>query len=103
MAGDDELRISGIARSTATAPPEAAEGVDAQAAVAALDNAAPAAVEAVASALEQGAAIDAAQARLIADTVVAHLDPADTAELSRIRAEVDALLEGDPTLESLLR
>lgn len=101
--GDDELRISGIARSSATAPPEAAEGVEAQAAVSAVEGASAPAIEAVAAALEQGTAIDAAREQLVTETVAAHLDPADAAALSRIRAEVDALLEGDPTLDALLK
>jgi hypothetical protein len=61
--------------------------------------------EAIAHALATGA-IDAEQARaaLIADAVRAHLPPdADPVTLSRIRAEVEAMLAGDPVIAELLR
>jgi hypothetical protein len=124
--GDDDdrqhpLRISStrpVSRSAAAQgadaaeAAEASEAVDAAAASGAVDPAAPIEASgaasgpaAIADALAAGS-IDAAQARalLIADAVDAHLPAGASPELvSRIRAEVEAMLASDPVVAELLR
>ncbi len=124
--GDDDdrqhpLRIAStrpVSRSSPTQGPDAAEGaeasepVDAAAASGAVDPAASLTASgaasgpaAIADALAAGT-IDAAQARaaLIADAVDAHVPVGASPELvSRIRAEVEAMLASDPVVAELLR
>lgn len=118
---DDILRIPSarpLARSQATHATDAAEAGEAIAGTAAADGTGavdPAAAvdgpgamggpEAIADALATGAIDgDEARAALIAAAVQAHL-PADVDPilLSRIRADVEAMLADDPVLAELLR
>jgi len=104
--------LSGVTRSGASAatdPADAVAGAAAAEAAAPVDPApdvgALGGPDAVAHALATGA-IDPAQARaaLIDDAVAAHLPvDADPLFVSRIRAEVEALLADDPVLAELLR
>lgn len=104
--------VSRSAGADAAAAADASEAVDAAAASAAVDPAAPVEASgaasgpaAIADALAAGT-IDAAQARaaLIADAVDAHLPAGASPELvSRIRAEVEAMLASDPVVAELLR
>jgi hypothetical protein len=118
---DDILRIPSarpLARSQATGAADAADAGEAIAGTAAAESTpavdpataadgagALGGAEAIAEALATGAIDgDEARAALIAEAVQAHL-PADADPLlvSRIRADVEAMLAADPTLTELLR
>jgi len=119
MAGndDDPLRIGGISRPTAsasvdaTAAADGATAVDATApaeATAAIEGALAAGIDptsAIAASLSAGAIdADGALRALVDATASAMLGPtAEPAALDALRAEVTALLAGDPTLATLLR
>lgn len=108
----DDLRVGAVGA------PKRSEGADAADAVDAAEGSRGAAAvegvsetgraggaEAIASALGSGA-IDAAEAkaRLIDEAVRAQLpEGTDPAIVEAVRAEVEALLAGDPVLEDLLR
>ena len=111
----NSLRIGALRGVTRSGASAATDPADAVAGAAAADAAAPVdpapdvgalgGPDAVAHALATGA-IDPAQARaaLIDDAVAAHLQvDADPLFVSRIRAEVEALLADDPVLAELLR
>jgi hypothetical protein len=118
---DDILRIPStrpLARSEAARAADAADASEGIAGTAAADGAPavdPAAAvdgpgamggpEAIADALATGAIdSDEARAALIAEAVRAHLPAdADPILVSRIRADVEAILADDPTLAELLR
>jgi hypothetical protein len=105
---DDPFRIGGVAHTPRTGGPEAIAPAEAEATqgIEVAEGTAPAgSIEAVAEALAAGA-IDADQARaqIIEQMVRAQLPAgSDPALVAEVRAEVEALLEGDPLLESLLR
>jgi hypothetical protein len=105
---DDPMRIAGVTRTPRTGGAEAVAPADAEATqgIAASGSAAAlASTDAIADALANGA-IDAAEARaqLIEQSVRAQLPTgADPALVAEVRAQVEALLQGDPLLESLLR
>jgi hypothetical protein len=107
----DDLKIRGLAPDRGPEPVDGAEGAASTDASAAVDGAAavggaevsdPAAI---ADALASGA-IDAQTARAqLIDAAVASQLPADAspALAASVRAEVEAMLAGNPTLEALLR
>lgn len=108
MAGtdDDPLRIGGIARPTGAGgvePTEAATAADRVDAAPELGG--PDATAGVAQALAAGAIDgDAALRALVEHAATSVLGPgADPAAIAAVRAEVEALLAGDPTLATLLR
>lgn len=107
MAGndDDPLRIGGVSRPQGAAPVDAAAPTEATAAVERVEAPQIDAVARVAESLATGAIdADAALRALIDATASSVLGPgADPAALAAVRAEVEALLAGDPTLASLLR
>lgn len=106
---DDPLRtprIGGVARSAgsgAATPAEAGAGVTAADRVQPEEAVDPTA--SVSDALATGAIDGAAALRALVDQATARvLGPAaDPAQVAAVRAEVEALLAGDPTLASLLR
>jgi hypothetical protein len=98
----DALRIHRLGGAGAATAVEGSEAADAATAA---DGVAPTSgIDAVAEALATGA-IDAteARARLVDEMVRASLPAgSDPALVEEIRAQVEALLAGDPTLERLL-
>jgi hypothetical protein len=108
----DDLRVGAVGGPKRSEAPdaasaaEAAEGSRGAAAVEGVGESGRAGgAEAIASALSSGA-IDAAEAkaRLIDEAVRAQLpEGTDPAVIEAVRAEVEALLAGDPVLEDLLR
>jgi hypothetical protein len=118
---DDALRIPPVRLRASAQPLErtkaadgaaAAEGTEAiaeAAASTAVEPAegagAPSGIDAIAQALASGSLdVEQARAALVADAVRAHLPAdADPALVSRIRAEVEAMLTDDPVIAELLR
>ncbi|MFO0633765.1 MAG: hypothetical protein U0168_13025 [Nannocystaceae bacterium] len=105
---DDPIRIGAVARTDPAAAAEALDGPEGVGKVAGAEAIAAAhatAVESVTSGIGAGTMdVDAATAVLVADAVAAALGPgADPALVESIRAEVEALVTGDPTLANLLR
>lgn len=102
---DDPLRVGGVPRPGAAAAVDGASPADAAAAVDGPQSVTTDGIDAVAASLSAGA-IDAqgALAALIDATASSMLGPgADPAAVEAVRAEVAALLAGDPTLAALLR
>jgi hypothetical protein len=108
---DDPLRasrIGGIARPSGAPAATAADGADGAEGVQAADRVAAEGVEratAVADALATGAIDSEAALRALVDRAAASMlgPAADPATVEAVRAEVTALLAGDPTLAALLR
>jgi hypothetical protein len=105
---DDPMRIGGVGRTRRPDDADAVASVEAdatQGVEASSGASAPGDTEAIAQALASGA-IDADQARaqLVEQMVRAQLPAdADPALVAEIQTEVEALLEGDPLLDALLR
>lgn len=107
MAGndDDPLRIGGVSRPQGAPAVDAVAPSEAAGAVEGVEAAEIDAVAVVAESLATGAIdVDAALLALIDATATAVLGTgADPRDLAAVRAEVEALLTGDPTLATLLR
>jgi hypothetical protein len=109
MASNDEpWSVGGVTRTPGTGAPagaEAVEGTQAASGAAAVEPAQQGSVDAVCEALAAGSLdVEAATRELVAQSVAAALGPgADPVVLAQLRAEVEAMLAGDPTLAQLLR
>ena len=103
------LRGDGVNGASATQAADGAAAADGVEATSAVDPAAATdevrGTDAIADALEAGAIdAEAARARLIEDALAAHLPAdADPAVVEAVRADIEAALADDPTLDRLLR
>ena len=107
MAGIDDapLRIGGVPRTAGAAAVDAAASAEAPEAIRGIDTLEIDAAARVAQSLAAGAIdTDTAVATLAEAAATTMLGPgADAAAIAAVRAEVEALLAGDPTLAALLR